>query len=53
MPSQSKPQARMMAAIAHGAKLDMKNPPPMAVAKEFNKADVRTGILRKKGKPKK
>lgn len=53
MPSTSKPQAKTMAAIAHGWK-----PPagskvaaiPVGVAKEFNKADTRTGILRKKGK---
>lgn len=53
MPSTSKAQAKTMAAIAHGWK-----PPkgakvagiPTSVAKEFNKADKGTGILRKKKK---
>jgi len=53
MPSKSKPQARMMAGAAHDPAFAKKVGVPMAVAKEFNKADARTGILRKKGKPKK
>jgi len=44
MPSVSKPQARLMAACAHGA--DYKQCPPMKVSKEFNKADKGTGILK-------
>lgn len=44
MPSKSKKQARLMAACAHGA--GYTNCPPKSVAKEFNKADVSTGILR-------
>lgn len=44
MPSKSKAQARFMAACAHGAQY--KNCPPLKVAKEFNKADQKTGILR-------
>ena len=40
MPSKTAKQARFMAACAHGAKMDKKCP-PMAVAKEFNKADTK------------
>lgn len=51
MPSSSAAQAKTMAAIAHGWQ-----PPsgskvskiPVKVAKEFNAADAKTGILRKK-----
>lgn len=51
MPSKSPAQKRTMAAIAHGWK-----PPsgskvaaiPVGVAKDFNKADQRVGILKKK-----
>lgn len=50
MPSKSKPQARLMAAAAHNPEFAGKVGVPQAVAKEFNKADARTGILRKKGK---
>ncbi len=46
MPSKSKAQAKFMAACAHGA--GYKSCPPKKVAKEFNKADAKTGILRKK-----
>ena len=46
MPSKSPKQARLMAACAHGAKF--KSCPKGAVAKEFNKADKGTGILKKK-----
>ena len=45
MPSKTKKQARLMAACSHGA-LYRACPPPK-VAKEFNKADARTGILRR------
>ena len=45
MPSKSKPQARLMAACAHGA--TYKKCPPAKVAKEFNRADKGTGILAK------
>lgn len=49
MPSKTKRQARFMAACSHGA--GYKSCPPAKVAKEFNKADKRTGILKgKKGK---
>lgn len=51
MPSSSKKQARLMAAAAHNPAFAKKVGVPMAVAKEFNKADAKTGILRrKKGK---
>ncbi|MDE2106424.1 MAG: hypothetical protein KGL39_54920 [Patescibacteria group bacterium] len=51
MPSKSPAQARMMAAAAHNPKFAKKVGVPPAVAKEFNRADSGTGILRKK-KPK-
>jgi hypothetical protein len=52
MPSVSPAQARLMAMIAHGGKpTGMNGPgPPVSVAKEFNAADAKTGILRKKKK---
>ena len=51
MPSSTKKQAKLMAACAHGAGYE--SCPPMKVAKEFNKADKKTGILKKKKKMKK
>lgn len=48
MPSKSKPQARLMAACAHGA--GYKACPPVKVAKEFNRADQKAGALKSKGK---
>lgn len=48
MPSKSPTQARMMAGAAHSRSFAKKVGVPQAVAKEFNKADSRTGILRKK-----
>lgn len=47
MPSKSKEQARLMAAAAHDPKFARKVGIPVSVAKEFNKADAKTGILRK------
>jgi len=44
MPSKTKKQARFMAACAHDA--GYTTCPPDKVAKEFNKADVSTGILK-------
>ena len=53
MPSKSVKQARLMAAAAHDPKFAKKVGIPVSVAKEFNQADAKTGILRKnKGKPK-
>ena len=51
MPSTSPKQARMMAGAAHNPKFAKKVGVPVAVAKEFNQADAKTGILRKKKKP--
>lgn len=51
MPSVSDKQARTMAAAAHDPKFAKKVGIPQAVAKEFNKADTATGILKKKRKP--
>ena len=48
MPSTSPKQARTMAAAAHDPKFAKKVGIPTGVAKEFNQADKRTGILRKK-----
>lgn len=45
MPSKSSKQARLMAACAHGARY--KACPSAAVARDFNKADQKSGILRK------
>lgn len=50
MPSESPKQARMMAGAAHDPAFARKVGVPMSVAKEFNKADVRTGILKRKRK---
>ena len=53
MPSTSKPMARMMAGAAHDKGFARKVGVPQSVAKEFNQADAKTGILRKKkAKPK-
>lgn len=52
MPSVSKKQARTMAAAAHNPAFAKKVGIPPGVAAEFNKADAKTGILRKKGKKK-
>jgi len=48
MPSETPKQARTMAAAAHDPKFAKKMGIPASVAKEFNQADKRTGILRKK-----
>jgi len=53
MPSKSKKQARLMAAAAHDPEFAKKAGVPQSVAKEFNAADTKTGILKKKGKGKK
>lgn len=50
MPSTSKKQARFMAMLAHNPGMAKSKGVPVAVAKEFNKADAKTGILRKKKK---
>jgi hypothetical protein len=48
MPSKTTKQARTMAGAAHDPKFAKKMGIPPAVAKEFNRADAKTGILRKK-----
>ncbi len=48
MPSKSPKQARTMAAAAHNPAFAKKVGIPAGVAKEFNQADAKTGILRKK-----
>ena len=50
MPSKTKSQARLMAAAAHDQKFAKRVGVPQSVAKEFNKADAKSGILRKKKK---
>lgn len=52
MPSTSAKQARTMAAAAHNPKFAKKMNIPQSVAKEFNQADAKTGILRRKKKRK-
>jgi hypothetical protein len=52
MASKSGPQARLMAGAAHDPEFAKKVGVPQSVAKEFNLADRKTGILRrKKSKP--
>jgi hypothetical protein len=48
MPSTTPKQARFMAGIAHGMRPYGGKGPSKAVAKEFNKADAGTGILRRR-----
>jgi hypothetical protein len=48
MPSTSKAQARMMAAVAHDKGFAKKVGVPQSVGKDFNQADAKSGILRKK-----
>jgi hypothetical protein len=48
MPSKTPAQARLMAAAAHNPAFAKKVGVPQSVGKEFNKADAKTGILRKK-----
>jgi hypothetical protein len=48
MPSTSPKQARTMAAAAHSPTFAKKVGIPQKVAREFNQADAKTGILRKK-----
>lgn len=46
MPSVSAKQARLMAAAAHDPKFAKKVGVPVSVAKDFNKADTGTGIIK-------
>jgi hypothetical protein len=47
MPSKSKKQARLMAAAAHDPEFAERVGVPRKVAKEFNKADKKSGRLKK------
>jgi hypothetical protein len=47
MPSKSAAQARMMAAAAHNPAFAKKVGVPQSVARDFNKADTGTGIIKK------
>jgi hypothetical protein len=47
MPSKSKKQARLMAAAAHDPEFAERVGVPMKVAKEYNKADKKSGRLKK------
>ena len=49
MPSVSKPQATLMAMAAHNPAFAKKKHIPVKVAKDFNRADKRSGILKKGG----
>ena len=48
MPSSTPKMARTMAGAAHDPKFAKKVGIPQGVAREFNQADRKTGILRKK-----
>jgi hypothetical protein len=50
MPSRTKKQAKTMAAAAHDKQFAKKVGIPQSVARDFNRADKGTGILKKKGK---
>jgi hypothetical protein len=50
MPSKSPKQARLMAAAAHDSKFAKSVGVPVKVAKDFNKADAGTGIIKPKKK---
>lgn len=50
MPSTSEKQARTMAAAAHNPGFAKKMGIPSSVARDFNQADAKTGILRRKKK---
>lgn len=48
MPSKSPAQAKLMAAAAHNKGFAKKVGVPQNVAKDFNKADAKKGILKRK-----
>lgn len=48
MPSKSPKQARLMAAAAHNPKFAKKVGVPPKVAKEFNRADAGSGMIKPK-----
>jgi hypothetical protein len=50
MPSETPKQARFMAMLAHNPDKAKAAGVPQSVAKDYNQADAKTGILRKKKK---
>ncbi len=52
MPSKTPRQARLMAAAAHDPKIAKRVGVPVSVAREFNKSDAGTGIIKPKPKGK-
>jgi len=50
MPSRTKKQAKTMAAAAHNPAFAKKVGIPPSVARDFNRADQKTGILKKQKK---
>jgi hypothetical protein len=50
MPSKTRAQARLFAAAAHDPKFAKRVGVPVKVAKEYNKADAGTGILKSRNK---
>ena len=51
MPSKTVKQARLFAAAAHNPAFAKKVDVPVKVAREFNRADAGTGIIKPKRKP--
>lgn len=51
MPSKSKAQAKLMAAAAHNPEFARKVGIPQSVAKEYNRADTGTKILKRDDNP--
>lgn len=51
MPSKTKRQAKLMAAVAHDPAFAKRVGIPQKVGREFNKADAKTGILKKTARP--
>lgn len=49
MPSSTPKQEKFMAAVAHNKKFAAKVGVPQSVGKEFNRADKKAGMLRRKG----
>lgn len=47
MPSVSKRQARYMAMLAHNPAMAKREGVPLSVAREFNRADKRSGTMKK------
>lgn len=50
MPSKNRKQAKLMAAVAHNPEFAKKVGIPVSVGKDFNAADVKSGLLKSKKK---